>query len=764
VPDSNEVVRLDVSGMTCAACSSRVQRVLERTEGVHSASVNLMTNTAAIDFDPSVTGAGQLIASVEKAGYGAALPVASHEHHPAHDHAGVRAPWVPLAFFAIAMVLSMQLHGGNAPVWRWVLLGLTLPVVLVHGRHFYVRAWSAAKHGAADMNTLIALGTGAALLFSIATTVAAPWFQQRGVSPAVYYEAVIGIIALIATGQWLEERAKGRASEALDRLMALRPQTVRVIRPDGEVEVPIGELASGDEFRVRPGESIAADGIVVDGRGTVDESMLTGEPLPVERHVGDEVTGGTVNRTGALRVRVVRTGADSVLTRIIRLVREAQETRAPIQRLADRIAGIFVPIVVLIAISAAAAWYLAGPEPRVLNALVAAVTVLVIACPCAMGLAVPTAVMVGTGRGAELGILVRGGEAIERGEKIDLVLLDKTGTVTEGRPRVTGVTLTTGAPVDRAELIVLAAAVEQASEHPLADAVLAAVPAGKALPQVTGLDISVGRGIAGTVSGRQVAIGNAGFMHSAGVGTTELDGVAATEAALAATPVFIAIDGALAGLLAIADPVRNTSAEAIRTLRDRGLQVVLLTGDRNDTANAVARQVGISTVEAQVSPDRKLDVVRKYQAQGRRVAMVGDGLNDAPALAQADLGIAMGGGTDVALETASVTLLRNDLRGVADALALVKQTMLVIRQNLGWAFVYNIICIPVAAGVLYPALGIRLTPTMAAAAMALSSVSVVANSLRLRRFTAAGPSVPVSSVAGSPANVPPQLEMHHGHH
>ena len=785
--------------MTCAACSARVQRVLERTDGVSGANVNLMTKTAAVDFDPAVTSPEGLVAAVESAGYGAvvdpeSMPASPRHHH--HDHAAAPAsaaapatahvhqhaagitPWVPLAFFALAMVISMLLDGAPgghphslsdplmrlmqpvaallrewipgaaavpASAWRWTLLALTLPVVLVHGRHFYVRAWSAAKHGAADMNTLIALGTGAALLFSIATTVAAPWFERQGVAPAVYYEAVIGIIALIVTGQWLEERAKGRASAALDRLLALRPQTVRLVRPGGDVEVPIAQLAAGDEFRVRPGESIAADGVIVDGQGTVDEAMLTGEPVPVERHVGDEVVGGTVNRTGALRVRVARTGADSVLSRIIRLVREAQETRAPIQRLADRMAGVFVPAVVLIAVVAAAAWYFVGPEPRLLNALVAAVTVLIIACPCAMGLAVPTAVMVGTGRGAELGILVRGGEAIERGEKIDLVLLDKTGTVTEGRPRVTSVAMASGAPMDRDALVVLAAAVEQASEHPLADAVLAAVPAGSTLPQVAALDIAVGRGIAGTVNGRRVAIGNADFMQASGVITTELDAVAAEQAALAATPVFVAVDGALAGMLAIADPVRATSAAAIRTLRSRGLQVVLLTGDRQDTADAVARQVGISAVEARVSPDRKLDVVRKYQGQGRRVAMVGDGLNDAPALAQADLGVAMGGGTDVALETASVTLLRNDLRSVADALALVRQTMRVIRQNLGWAFVYNIICIPVAAGVLYPAFGIRLTPTMAAAAMALSSVSVVTNSLRLKRFAG-------GSLASGPAH------------
>lgn len=755
---------MDVTGMTCAACSSRIQRVLERTEGVSSANVNLMTNSAAVEFDPTRTDPGLLIAAVEKAGYGATVPAPAHEHH-AHEHATGIKPWVPLAFFALAMVISMLLdaipslsHSSDplmhlmqpvtsllqrwipgtaavpASVWRWILLGLTLPVVLIHGRHFYVRAWAAAKHGAADMNTLIALGTGAALLFSIATTVAAPWFEQQGVAPAVYYEAVIGIIALIVTGQWLEERAKGRASAALDRLLALRPQTVRLVRPGGDVEVPIAQLKLGDEFRVRPGESIAADGVIVDGQGTVDESMLTGEPVPVERASGDEVVGGSVSRSGALRVKVTRTGADSVLSRIIRLVREAQDTRAPIQRLADRIAGIFVPVVVLIAIGAGALWYATGPEPRLLNALIAAVTVLIIACPCAMGLAVPTAVMVGTGRGAELGILVRGGEAIERGEKVDLVLLDKTGTVTEGRPRVVAVAMAAGAPIDRDDMLVLAAAVEQASEHPLADAVLAAVPAGRALPQVSGLEVAVGRGISGSVDGRRIFIGNADFMREHGVLTTELDAVASEHATAAATPVFIAIDGALAGLLAIADPVRITSAAAIHTLRSRGLQVVLLTGDRKDTAEAVARQVGITAVEAQVSPDRKLDVVRKYQEQGHSVAMVGDGLNDAPALAQADLGIAMGGGTDVALETASVTLLRNDLRSVGDALALVRQTMSVIRQNLGWAFVYNIICIPIAAGALYPGFGIRLTPTMAAAAMALSSVSVVANSLRLKRF------------------------------
>jgi Cu+-exporting ATPase len=558
----------------------------------------------------------------------------------------------------------------------------------------------------------------------------------------VYYETVIGIIALIVLGQWFEERAKGRASAALDRLLALRPTTVRLVRAGGDVEIPLASLEAGDEFRVRPGESVAADGVVVDGSGTVDESMLTGEPLPVERHAGDPVTGGTVNRTGSLRVRVTTTGADSVLSRVIRLVREAQETRAPIQRLSDRIAGIFVPVVIAIALAAAVTWYMIGPEPRVLNALVALVTVLIIACPCAMGLAVPTAVMVGTGRGAELGVLIRGGEAIERGDGVDLVLLDKTGTVTEGRPRVIAVQMLPGTSWSRDAMVIHAAAVEQASEHPLADAVLGAVPPGTPVPDASGVTVATGSGIAATVEGRHMRLGSSAYLRRAGIDTHLLDATVAMHTATGATPVFVAVDDVLVGVLIIVDPVRATSAQAVAAMRARGLEVVLLTGDRRDSATAVARQVGIHAVEAEVSPDRKLDVVKRFQDAGRQVVMVGDGLNDAPALAQADLGVAMGGGTDVALETASVTLLRNDLRSVDDALGLVKQTMRVIRQNLGWAFIYNIVCIPVAAGVLYPAFGIRLTPTMAAAAMALSSVSVVANSLRLKRFNSNSVSSP----------------------
>ena len=781
--------RLEITGMTCSACSSRVQRALEQTDGVSHAVVNLMTNSAAVDYDSAVTSPDQLISTVERSGYSArvAAPVfgasahaatLDHAHDPSpsrrlavspsHQHGspGLRAKTiVALAIFVTSMILSALLdHAPGAPehrvadplmwlmtpianavsaivpavrsvpavVWRWILLAITLPVVFWAGRHYYVRAWSSFRHGGADMNTLIAIGTGAAFLFSFAMTVAAPWFSARGVPPVVYYEAVSGIISLVLLGAWLEERAKGRASEALDKLLALRPRTVRVIRGSDELTVASEQLVVGDEFRVRPGESIAADGVVLDGQSTVDESMLTGEPVPVPRATGDAVVGGTVNRTGALRVRVTRLGGDSVLARIVTLVQQAQETRAPIQRLADRVTAIFVPVVVLVAIAAAVLWLAFGPPPAYLHALVAAVTVLIIACPCAMGLAVPMAVMVGTGRGAEMGILIRGGDALQRGDGVDVVLLDKTGTVTEGRPRVTSVEPLGNVEGD--DLVALAAAVELASEHPLADAVVSSVPAGRTIPRATDIDIRVGKGVLGTVGGRRIAIGSAALLRELGMDPTPLELRATPHALRGATPVWVAIDGVPAGLVVIEDAIRPTSAAAIRRFRAMGVEPVLLTGDHADTAQAVARQVGIEQVEAEVSPERKLEVVRQWQQRGRKVAMVGDGLNDAPALAQADLGIAMGSGTDVALETAGVTLLRNDLNGAADALELTRGTMKVIRQNLFWAFAYNVVCIPIAAGALFPALGLLLTPALAAGAMAFSDVTVLGNSLRLKAW------------------------------
>jgi Cu+-exporting ATPase len=578
------------------------------------------------------------------------------------------------------------------------------------------------------MNTLIAVGTGAAFLYSLAVTVGADWFIARGIEPHVYYEAVVWIIALILLGNLLEARARSRTAGAIRRLIGLRPLTARVLTDAGEVEIPLAELRPGHEVVVRPGEKIPADGTVVDGASHVDESMLTGEPAPVRKGVGDPVIGATVNRNGALRFRVDRVGADTVLSRIIRLVQEAQGSKAPIQRLADRIAAVFVPVVISLAIATFVAWYVLGPEPAYLQALVSAVTVLIIACPCAMGLAVPTAVMVATGRGAELGILIKGGEPLERSGRLDTVVFDKTGTVTEGRPAVRHVA------GDETEVLRLAAAVERLSEHPLGEAIAEAAAArGLTVPESEAFESRTGRGVVARVEGRPVAVGNRSLMEELGLDAGALRAEADRLAAEAQTPVYVASGSEVIGMIGVADAVKPTSRAAVESLRRMGLESVMLTGDNAGTAAGVARAVGIERVVAEVLPDRKLEEVRRLQGEGRSVAMVGDGINDAPALAQADVGIAMGTGTDVAMEAGDITLMRGDPMGVPRAIGLARRTMRVMRQNLFWAFVYNVVGIPIAAGVLYPAFGLRLTPAMAAAAMAFSSVSVVTNSLRLRK-------------------------------
>jgi Cu+-exporting ATPase len=622
---------------------------------------------------------------------------------------------------------------------RYLLLGLTLPVVMWAGRHFYTRAWAAFRHGSADMNTLIAVGTGAAFVFSLVATVSAGWLQARGIEPQVYYETVIWIIALILLGNLLEARAKGRASTAIRRLMGLRPATVRVIRGNTEEEIPLEQLRVGDEVAVRPGEKIAADGVVVAGTSYVDESMLTGEPVPVPKNPGDTVIGATINRNGAFRFRVSVVGGDSMLSRIIRLVQQAQGSKAPIQRLADRVAAVFVPVVILLSIVTFVVWSLAGPAPRYLHALVAAITVLIIACPCAMGLAVPTAVMASTGRGAELGVLIKGGEALERTGDIDVVVLDKTGTLTEGRPAVRSVRSAAGA-VDEQRLLQLAASVERQSEHPLGEAVVQeaerrSIP----LQQVADFETSTGKGVLGMVDGIRVAAGNAALMRELGVDPSPLRTDAEQLSGEGQTAVYVSVDGQVAGLIAIADPIKPGSREAVSRLKGLGLDVVMLTGDDARTARSVARAVGVERVIADVEPEQKLVEIRRLQSEGKVVAMVGDGLNDGPALAQADVGIAMGTGTDVAMEAGAITLMRSDLLGVVDAVGLSRRTLEIIRQNLFWAFVYNIIGIPIAAGVLYPGFGLLLSPALAAAAMAASSVSVVTNSLRLRRYNAVQP-------------------------
>jgi P-type Cu+ transporter len=763
---------IPVSGMHCAGCSSRVQQALEGTPGVSAANVNLMTNSATIDFDPSAVSPERLVEAIRETGYGAELPterenttelVDQQDATRAAEIGELRQKFsVSLIAGILAMLLSLPLASADpgtthdplmrimmplsrmlerivpeiadvpADVWRYLLLALTIPVIGWAGRHFYIRAWTAARHRIADMNTLIALGTGAAFLFSLAMTLADDWFAARGVRPQVYYEAVVWIIALVLLGNLLEARAKSRTWEALRRLIALRPPTARVLRGRAEQTVPLEELRVGDRVLVRPGETIPADGVIVEGSSHVDESMLTGEPEPVRKGVGDSVVGATLNRNGALQIRVTTTGEETVLARIIRLVREAQGSKPPIQRLADRISAVFVPVVLVVAMLTFGTWLLFGPAPSYLHALVAAVTVLIIACPCAMGLAVPTAVMVATGRGAELGVLIRGGEALERTGDVDVVVLDKTGTITEGRPAVGSVSAAGESDLSAERLLQLAASVERFSEHPIGEAIVAEAER-RTIPllSVTAFESRTGRGVEGVVDGHRVTLGNLALMRDAKV---DPSGFAPRAGRSDETQVYLALDSRAAGLITVSDPVRSSSAEAVRRLKQLDLDLILLSGDNQRTTTSVAQMVGIDQVVAEVLPSGKLQEIRRLQQQGKSVAMVGDGLNDAPALAQADIGIAMGGGTSVAVEAATVTLMRGDLMGVVDGIALSRLTMRIIRQNLFWAFIYNLIGIPIAAGVLYPRFGLLLSPAMAAAAMAASSVSVVSNSLRLRNY------------------------------
>ncbi len=779
---------IPVSGMTCAACQGRVQRTLSKTPGVVDASVNLMMGNATVAYDPGAVQPDALLESIRSTGYGAELPVADRsafEEQAARDEAQ-RAEFLDLRRKAIAsgvvgviaMIVSMPLmaragaalHGRAGvvvdPFMRWTmtamspalerampwlyavspralsfaLLATTIGVMGWAGRHFYTRAWVTFRHHSADMNTLIAVGTGAAFLYSLVATLAPGFFRSRGLVPDVYYEAVIIIIALILTGNSFEARAKKETSAALRALANLQPKTARVVRATGgredEVDVPVDEVSADDVVIVRPGERLPVDGEVVDGASAVDESMLTGESMPVEKHAGDRVIGGTINRTGALRYRATTLGADSTLAQIVRLMRDAQGSRAPIQSLADRVSAIFVPVVISIAIVTFVVWFVAsdvtGSTAPAVRAFAAAVAVLIIACPCAMGLAVPTAVMVSTGKGAELGILIKGGAALQEVGTVTTIALDKTGTVTEGRPTVTDVVVAPGSSLTDDALLTTVASLETRSEHPLADGIVR-YARGHALALVApdGFESISGRGAAGSVSGRAVVVGNEQLMTDRAIDVGALRERAAQLAADGKTPMYAAFDGTLAGLVAVADPIKDTSRAAIAQLHAMGLEVVMLTGDNERTAAAIARQAGIDRVVASVRPEGKVAEIKRLQAEGRVVAMVGDGVNDAAAMAQG-IGIAMGTGTDIAIDAADVVLMRGDLRSVPQTIALSRRTMRTMKQNLFWAFVYNVIGIPVAAGVLYPVIGLLLSPILASAAMAFSSVSVVMNSLRLR--------------------------------
>jgi Cu+-exporting ATPase len=782
---TQKTIRIPVSGMTCAACQSRVQRTLQKEGGVADAAVNLMMQSATVTYDPSAVAPQRLVEAIRETGYGAELSdpaQTAFDEQQARDRAAEtefrelrNKAAVSGIVGVLAMIVSMPLmsqlaslnhaHSGPADpfmqwsmrvldpairavapwlysiptgVMTWTLLLATLGVMLWAGSHFYSRAWSAFRHHSADMNTLIAVGTGAAFLYSVAATVAPGFFVSRGVTPDVYYEAVILIIALILTGNAFEARAKKQTASALRALVDLQPKTARVIRGESEIDVPVDEVVAGDVVVVRPGERVPVDGQVLSGNSAIDESMLTGEALPVAKQPGDRVIGGTINRTGAFRYTATTLGADSVLAQIVKLLRDAQGSRAPIQRLADQISGVFVPVVISIAIATFVVWFVATDTAPAVRAFAAAVAVLIIACPCAMGLAVPTAVMVATGKGASLGVLIKGGETLQRAGDVRTMVLDKTGTVTEGRPTLTDVFVVPDSAFSRgrpaADLVTLVASLESMSEHPVADAIVRyAKDERLALRTPEGFSSVTGRGVIGVVDGAALAIGNEALMNDYAVDVAPIREIAERLASEGKTPMFVAVDGTLAGVVAVADPIKETSRAAVARMRAMGLEVVMLTGDNARTAAAIAREAGIDRVIADVLPEGKVAEIKRLQAEGKVVAMVGDGINDAPALAQADVGMAMGTGTDVAAEAADVVLMRGDLRSAAQAVELSRRTMRVMKQNLFWAFIYNIVGIPIAAGALYPAFGMLLSPILASAAMAFSSVSVVGNSLRLRR-------------------------------
>jgi P-type Cu+ transporter len=780
-----ETLTLSIDGMSCASCVNRIERYLRKVDGVETANVNLATERATVRgraLTPQ-----EILRAVESAGYDARLlgdgravePASRHKPSdlPARARRTTEDEWTAEADagsqrrrledirrrLLFAVVLTVPLLLGVAQMtfapWLpgfladpWVQLALASPVQFYAGWPFYRGAWRVLRHGTADMNTLIAVGSSAAYLYSVAAVLVPGFFSTAipvGGTPPLYFDTAAVIITLILLGRFLEARARTHTSDAIRRLVSLAPRMARVVAADGsERDVAVDELRADDVVVVRPGERVAVDGRVVEGGSAVDESMLTGESMPVTKRVGDDVIGGTLNVSGSFRFAATRVGADTVLAQIVRLVQEAQGSRAPIQRLADAVTGYFVPAVLLIAAATFVAWLLFGGPAAFNLALLNAVAVLIIACPCALGLATPTSIMVGTGHGAESGILFRSAEALERLGRADAIVFDKTGTLTEGRPKVTDVVVLTDVvrpdgplPASLAEddVLRLVASAERGSEHPLAAAIVAHVTERDlAIPHAEAFDSVAGQGVAARVEGHQVLVGNRALMAGlAGLGSEELARLAGQgEQVIEAgrTLVYAAIDQRPVALFGIADPLRSESPAVVAELLRTGIRVVMLTGDDERTARAIAREAGIDRVLADVRPDEKQAQVRRLQGEGRVVAMVGDGVNDAPALAAADVGIALGSGTDVAIETAGVTLVRADLRGVVTAIALSRATMRNIRQNLFWAFAYNVALVPVAAGLLYPFTGMLLDPILAAAAMALSSVTVVSNALRLRRF------------------------------
>jgi Cu+-exporting ATPase len=750
VPDAERTVELGVIGMTCAACVRRVDKALRSVDGVRDANVNLVTHRATVTFDAASTSVDSLAAAIERAGYEVVRESASAgtgdvraaaiEEAEDREHQELRCGFIIAAALTVPLLVVAMSHGLMAwtetTLGRWLQFVLATPVVFGPGRRFFRLAWAAAKHRAADMNTLIAIGSAAAWIYSTVALVAPGLFPHpsHGRVPHLYFEAAAAVLTFVLLGKTLETRARKRLADAVRGLVALQPKTARRLRGTTEENVAIGSLVPRDLVLVRPGERIPADGEVVRGTSAVDESMLTGESLPVDKSAGAKVYGGTLNQSGALTFRVTTTGKDSALSRIVEAVEQAQGSKAPIARLADTVSGIFVPIVIVLALATLVTWTLLDPtSDGIATAVERFVAVLVIACPCALGLATPAAVAVGTGRGAELGVLVKGGAALEAASRVNRVLLDKTGTLTVGKPMLTDIVDLTGK--GEADLLAVVASAENASEHPVARAVVDAARDRK-LTLSTAEDFRsvAGHGIEARINEQLVRIGTADYLRAGGMAPASLEARAEELAARGRTPFFVAIDGALAGLVAVADPLSGEARGALAAMREMGIEVAMVTGDRAGTARAIASELGISEVVAEVKPEDKARVVFEQRASGRVVAMVGDGVNDAPALAGAHVGVAIGTGADVAVAAADIALLRGGIGGLATALLLGRATLRTIRQNLFWAFIYNVIGIPLAAGLLYPWTGWQLSPVLASAAMSLSSVSVLANSLRLRRF------------------------------
>ena len=739
-----------VTGMTCANCSSRVERKLNKAEGVLEASVNLATERATVRYLPDVISERSLYQAVEKTGYGILQEekgkdrVDTEREVREEELRKLRRDLFVAALFSVPLIVLTMLHMFVPAIDNWLMTSLgmqgffILSFVLASvvqfgpGLRFYKPGWKSLKSGSPDMNSLVMIGTSAAYGYSVVATFLPQVLPAGTVN--VYYEASAAIITLILVGKYLEAIAKGRTSEAIKKLMSLQAKTARVVRNGEELELSIEEVVPGDVVLVRPGEKVPVDGTVLEGSSYVDESMITGESVPVQKAKGDDVVGGTINKTGAFRFEATKVGADTVLSQIIKMVEDAQGSKPRIQALADKVVSVFVPVVLGLATITFIVWLLFGPTPALTFALVNTVAVLIIACPCAMGLATPTSVMVGTGKAAELGVLFRKGDALQSLQEAKVIALDKTGTLTKGQPELTDFVVQTG--FEREEVLTLVAAAEANSEHPIAEAIVQAAK-GEGLEPATATDFNAtpGYGVEAEVAGRKVQVGADRFMTQLGLDVTLFADEAGRLADEGKTPLYAAIDGELAAVIAVADPIKEATPAAIQTLHNLGLRVAMITGDNARTAHAIAKQLGIDEVLAEVLPDGKVDAVKKLQSEGGKVAFVGDGINDAPALAQADVGLAIGTGTDIAIESADVVLMSGDLRGIPNALALSRSTLNNIKQNLFWAFIYNTVLIPVAAGALYPAFGVLLSPILAAAAMGLSSVFVLTNALRLRRFS-----------------------------